>query len=576
MKSLKNKTSFIKFLILPLVLGLLLEVSSVNAIVSGPHIQPFFHVDIPSDNYISTSNKQELPFVSNLIYSASLANITRNTLSNSPGTYFPFFTYPVREWIPPVPEIYKSFTVHEMPLSLSYIDKSSLILSSSIGYNNTLHNNIVFYNANPGMFIPSQIFNLFGSNTDGAHPFPGYESLMVSGMPFSPEFYPWNPSFEKFFMDFLFPKESIDDNETNYTNGGEPNPEFFIVYVIGYVYDSSISYLPLEGVKVSIKNSTGGYLVKTHLTGRFLIELFPDVYTLVFSKEGYQDKELDVRVIGGMETLIIYMEKEIHNRTPVLDIPTIEVIAGEIIMFDPLSIAYDPDGDPLSFAFSGWRVDYLSSGFEYTTTEFDIGVHEIRITVSDSKSLISDVLEIIVWPGYDIFLCEGLNLISYPFEYGDPNFTAFDLLEELGGFPRIYSIAYYDNYADKYVNAYYDFNGIPLGEDFPIKMGDGYVVYANKDIQRRVINRYDRYAGEEDCLELHEGLNLIGIPSCPAEYTSYDLLMELKKNYAYSISYYDSFLGDWKFTYWAHGNPAGDIFPILMDEGYYINIQLGP
>lgn len=421
------------------------------------------------------------------------------------------------------------------------------------------------------MFMPYQALNLFESSTDGAHPFPEYESLMVPGMPSSPEFYPWSPSFERFFIEPLFPAEYYYDHETNYTNGREPQWELLSVDVIGYVYDNKI-YRPLEGVKVSIKNGLTGYSVRTSYNGRFVIELFPDRYTLLFSKEGYQDTELYIKAIIGMETLFVFMEKEIHNRAPVLDIPFIEVIADETIMLDPLSIAHDPDGDPLSITFWGWKADYWLSGSGYTTTEADIGAHEVYVTVSDQESIITESMVICVFPGYDILLYEGLNLISYPFENGDPNFTAFDLLEKLGGFPRIDSIAFYVNYADTYVNAYYDPNGKPLGDDFPIRIGEGYVVYANEDLERRVINRYTE---EEHFHELYEGTNLIGMASCPAEYTSYDLLMVLKKNNAESISCYDSFWGDWRFTYWSNGCPAGDIFPVLMGEGYYIHIQQG-
>lgn len=580
MNLLKDKASFIKFLILPLALGLLSGICRANAQGSGRYVQPLFFLDIPPGPYMPYSDKAELPFGFYLTYLTALSNMTRNTLSNSPDTHLPLFIDPGREWIPPIPEIYRSFLVQEMPLPPPYGSTAPSILPSSIGYGNMLYNNIIIHNIISRMLIPNQVVNYFGSITNGAHPFPEYESLMVHGMPFFPEFYPWSPSFKNFFLEPLFPEDSSSDYEANYSYGSELSPELLIVEVKGYVYDSE-TYLPLEGVKVSLKYSNSLFDFYTNYKGEFLFAFFPDKYTFLFSKEGYQDIEKEVYVIplGGMETSIlymenIYMEREIQNKEPVLKVPSIiEAVAGETFMLDPLTIAYDPDGDFLNFSFSGWNADYWNNSFSYTLTEDDIGVHEVFVMVSDQQYSITGILVITVYPGYEILLYEGLNLISYPFEDGNPDFTAFDLLEELGGFPRIESIAYYDNYTDKYIRAYYESNGEPLGVDFPIQIGEGYVIYAKECMKRIVFNRY---TGEEHYFDLYEGMNLIGIASCPEGYTSYHLLMDLEDNNVESISHYDPFWGDWEFTYWVNGKPAGGIFPILMGEGYYIWIHEGP
>ena len=344
--------------------------------------------------------------------------------------------------------------------------------------------------------------------------------------------------------------------------------------VVGYVFDADMSYLPLEEVTVTTKNNLTGYNVKTGKTGRFVIELFPGSYTLIFKKDGYLDTEKRVSVIAGMESVLVYMEKKAPNRAPALDVSSIDLIAGVEFTLDPYAFVNDPDGDQLTFSYSGWKSEYWNKNLPYTPGEDEIGAHDVSITFSDYEfGPITETIVIEVYPGYEIVLYEGFNLISYPFENGDPDFSAFDLLEKLGGFPKVDSIAYYDNPNDRYVTAWYDSNGDPTGDaDFPIRIGQGYIVYANENITKKVIDRYD---GEDYDLELYQGINLVGIASRPDGYTSYELLSELKGYYVDSIYRYDPFWGDWESTYWLNGSPAGDLFTILKGEGYHIQIKEG-
>ncbi|MCB9361942.1 hypothetical protein H6504_00765 [Candidatus Woesearchaeota archaeon] len=67
------------------------------------------------------------------------------------------------------------------------------------------------------------------------------------------------------------------------------------------------------------------------------------------------------------------------NKPPVItEIDDVEVEEGEIISFNPT--AYDPEGEEISIAYSGWM-----SESSYKTTFDDEGVHVVVITVSDGE-----------------------------------------------------------------------------------------------------------------------------------------------------------------------------------------------
>ncbi len=74
------------------------------------------------------------------------------------------------------------------------------------------------------------------------------------------------------------------------------------------------------------------------------------------------------------------------NRTPELaTISAITVNEGEIVTINPA--ATDPDGDSLSFLYSGWM-----DSSSYTTTYQDAGLHVVTVTVSDG--ILNDTQEV--------------------------------------------------------------------------------------------------------------------------------------------------------------------------------------
>ena len=250
----------------------------------------------------------------------------------------------------------------------------------------------------------------------------------------------------------------------------------------------------------------------------------------------------------------------------------IEVIAGFEVELD--IHAEDPDGDELTYSYTGWKADYWEQDLVYVTTEDDIGEHTVTVTVKDPEPLEdSETVIIRVYPGHELILTEGFNLISYPFENGDPNFSAFDLLQVLGDSSQIDSVSYYSRNGERYVRAWYNDSGQPEGTDFTIETGRGYIVYANDYIVRIVRNLYTQ--GTQN-LYLYEGMNLVGFASVPDWYTAFDILRDLGRDYVLAVYRYDPFWeGDWESAYWLNGNPSGINFPILFGEGYHVQMKAG-
>ncbi|MGA1843040.1 MAG: carboxypeptidase regulatory-like domain-containing protein [bacterium] len=346
--------------------------------------------------------------------------------------------------------------------------------------------------------------------------------------------------------------------------------------VTGSVHDEGGN--PLEGVEVYVRSDSSISDFTDH-TGYYTLRMLGGIYTLVYIKDGYETKyKENVKVLGGgtyPQGIIILKEdpsKPPANNPPsLLPMEPIEVIAGFEIELD--IHAQDPDNDPLTYSYSGWKADYWEEDTVYVTTEDDIGEHSVTVTVRDPGMLEdSETVIIKVYAGHELILTEGFNLINYPFENGDPNFSAFDLLQVLGGASQIDSVCYYSNNGDRYVSAWYNESGEPEGTDFTIEISRGYIVYANEDMVVFVRNLYTQVNQD---IYLYEGMNLVGFASLPDGYTAFDVLWDLGRNYVLAVYRYNPFWGDWESAYWLNGSPSGANFPILLGEGYHVQMNAG-
>ncbi|MGA1824981.1 MAG: PKD domain-containing protein [bacterium] len=313
-------------------------------------------------------------------------------------------------------------------------------------------------------------------------------------------------------------------------------------------------------------------------------------FRLLFRKEGYIDFPYPPNGSEGYiidsvpQYLQIRMEREepaIHEliptgHSPVLAyIPDIEVVVGETFIIEPE--VWHPDGEPCSITYSG---EWMSSNTRYSKTYYNSGQYEVTVTARDAKGYSdSQVVTIDVYEPYNLHLRSGLNLIAYPFEDGDSEFSAMDLLVYLYDMcecvsnisDNVYSSFSLYKSDSLYKKVSIDTNGNVFGSDFLIELGKGYKLYVSDDADITVPFKYD--GEEENTIYLHEGMNLVGIAEPPFEgYTSYDVLRDLE--YCITGVYrYNANKGRFEATYWLNGLPAGNEFEIVPDEGYRFEMQ---
>lgn len=78
------------------------------------------------------------------------------------------------------------------------------------------------------------------------------------------------------------------------------------------------------------------------------------------------------------------------NNPPTLeDFDDIEVDEGDAVKIKP--VAFDSDGDKLSYTYSGWM-----TSSSYTTTYTDAGTHKVDVTVSDGINKVKKTVKVIV------------------------------------------------------------------------------------------------------------------------------------------------------------------------------------
>ena len=98
-----------------------------------------------------------------------------------------------------------------------------------------------------------------------------------------------------------------------------------------------------------------------------------------------------VVIVGqGIDSQIYTPPPADDNSAPVLDpIADITVNEGDVVSFSPT--ATDPDGDVLTYTYSGWMTTA-----SYTTGYQDVGIHMVTVTVSDGMLTDSQDVTVIV------------------------------------------------------------------------------------------------------------------------------------------------------------------------------------
>ncbi len=143
----------------------------------------------------------------------------------------------------------------------------------------------------------------------------------------------------------------------------------------------------LAGYKIYNGNSSGNYDTnidvgnQTSYTISGLVD--GNAYYFVATAYDFSGNESDY-------SAEVFYSVSLVNNPPVLDlISDISVNEGDTVTFNPT--ATDPDGDTLTYTYSGWM-----TSASYTTGYNDVGTHTVTVTVSDGSLTDSKDVTIIV------------------------------------------------------------------------------------------------------------------------------------------------------------------------------------
>jgi Zn-dependent metalloprotease len=170
---------------------------------------------------------------------------------------------------------------------------------------------------------------------------------------------------------------------------------------------------------------------------------------------------------------------------------------------------------------------------------------------------------------FDHTLDQGMNLFSYPVEV-PPTMTSYQLIQELGTPDEVIKIQRFNG---SWETTNY-FMGEPSGVDFPIKNGEGLVVYMRPGVQKTV-----SFTGKRPnyTVNLNTGFNLVGFSNMFNKMSSGDVLGFLGQHSVSKIQTYDD---QWQTIIWFNNGPAGVNFTLQPGKAYIVymkqNLQMLP
>ena len=299
------------------------------------------------------------------------------------------------------------------------------------------------------------------------------------------------------------------------------------------------------------------------------------LYKIVVKKSGYKKETINLSIDTDIDDYEIILDEEDPDPPVILspkDPRKVEV--GKPLSF---SVVVNPAVD-LDLLYSikgpaGWPTSDTQSYF-YTPTLEDIGEHEIEIEVEydDYPNVDPETvtLTVVVVYNHNLEIESGRNLINYPF---DTNDMASELLPKLGTPNQVSSLVGYDPNQREYQKVTLHEDGTVSGDDFSIERQAGYLLYAKQKYTLSLeIDSGDLTYCE---YQLHQGINLIGIPLVTVEgYSSYDLLLQLGKDFIENLFQYNAKLGKYEYTYWIGDRVGGKDFPLSLGKGCFLNMKI--
>ncbi|MEM9080428.1 MAG: thrombospondin type 3 repeat-containing protein [Verrucomicrobiota bacterium] len=217
-----------------------------------------------------------------------------------------------------------------------------------------------------------------------------------------------------------------------------------------------------------------------------------------------------------------------------------------------------PDSTELAIGTNPGIEDSIVSGISDGDLDFSLDGRSNRQAVLDGDDPLVPRLSLV----------RGLNFFTYPVDTTS-NFSARDLLAELGGSGSVNRILKYDPTTGQYLEAKYLSNGNPTGPDFPISGGDGMMIEMTSDLSRTFPGNVTY-----SIPDLHGGPNLRRFPYLTPTDTTLDLFLNLKTEARpASIQRLDT--GTEKLTSFSvqNNSPSTPDFAVQPSETYLVHLD---
>lgn len=230
-----------------------------------------------------------------------------------------------------------------------------------------------------------------------------------------------------------------------------------------------------------------------------------------------------------------------------------------------------PDDEENVFFPEKNEITLMKANFD--PSNIDPNIPATLIGFSEGQDVTEDVNINVGLSNHVYHFPKGLNIFSYP---GTPPIryagTGKKIIPRFPheSYPKIMSYITNEN---KWEVAYRDPNdGKIKGDDFPIKAGQGYVLYLDEDAYPSL----PPFTIVTPTFDMVQGLNFISLPDgFEKQYYSKNMLSDLggEERKACSINNYNCQTGKWKSTTCLWGLPAGDNFKFERHQGYSVYMK---
>ncbi len=241
----------------------------------------------------------------------------------------------------------------------------------------------------------------------------------------------------------------------------------------------------------------------------------------------------------------------------------IEPLDGDPIAFDPARV-----NDVIALTGDTFFVEELFDANESNIEADPLAALPVAVVAGNVTNDIHFQTNVGSVPGVTRVFVSGMNYFAFPVEV-PTGATAYDLLPVLGDESEINAIDRLNPETQLFERVSY-LDGVPVGANFPVVRGEGYIVHAQQQTSVSI-------QGTTDCptVSLISGLNIIGVPCPPSGYSAYELLEHLGgENEIVSLKRYNPETLSYDVTEYSGGEPSGDDFFIVNGESYLVESRV--